>query len=192
VALRYPDEPDYTSVYDRAGLVGPRTLLGHVIHVSDAELQLIAARGAIAVHCPTSNLALGSGRMPLARLRRAGVRWVLGSDVGAAREPCLLDVIAAALDVHQGHADLTAVEAFHRASIGRFALLHGASEGRLARLGDRPGVLLVRDHDGPRPGDDPEGWLRAWVARWSAEGDPGLRAILPWSALSGAGHGAIG
>ncbi len=192
VASRFPDAPDYTSVYERAGLVGPRTLLGHVIHVSDDELDRIARRSAIAVHCPTSNVALGSGRMPLERLRRAGVRWVLGSDVGAASEPCLLDVIAAALEIHRGHAELTAVEAFHRATIGRFALLQGASEGRLSRLGDRPGVLRVRDHDGPRPEQDPEGWLRAWVARWGAEGDPGLHAVLPWSALPGAGSGGIG
>jgi guanine deaminase len=127
VGRLFPAARDYLEVYERAGLVGPRTLLAHAVHVSDDELARIAAARAVVVHCPTSNTALASGRMPLARLRAAGVAWVLGSDVGAGPDPCLLDVIAEALDVHPTGA-VSAVELFHRATLGLRALEEGLTD----------------------------------------------------------------
>ena len=50
---------------------------------TDAELDLLAATGAWASHCPTSNSALGSGLFPLRRHVEHGARVALGSDVGA-------------------------------------------------------------------------------------------------------------
>jgi guanine deaminase len=73
----------YLESYDRHGLVGPRSVLAHNVHPSDAELKLLAASGATVAHCPTSNAALGSGLFPLDRHLSAGVRVALGSDVGA-------------------------------------------------------------------------------------------------------------
>jgi guanine deaminase len=57
----YPDAKDYTDIYDRYGLLGSRTLLGHCIHLSPREADAIHEAGAVAVFCPTSNLFLGSG-----------------------------------------------------------------------------------------------------------------------------------
>jgi guanine deaminase len=73
----------YVDVYDRHGLVGPRTVLAHDVHPTDDELKLLAAREAAVAHCPTSNCALGSGLFPLKRHIEAGVPVALGSDVGA-------------------------------------------------------------------------------------------------------------
>jgi guanine deaminase len=143
VARAFPSARDYLDVYGRAGLVGPRTLLGHAIHVSGDELSRIAAADAVVVHCPTSNLALGSGRMELERLRAHGVRWVLGSDVGAGPDPSMADVIDAALSVHEGFAPVTATELFHRATLGPVAVLGGRTELRQERCGDRPGALVL-------------------------------------------------
>ncbi|MGE3963953.1 MAG: guanine deaminase [Planctomycetota bacterium] len=83
IARQFPHAPDYTSVYEHAGLVRPRCLLAHCIHLSDEELRRIAAASAAAVYCPDSNFFLHSGRFPLQRARAAGVTVALGSDVGA-------------------------------------------------------------------------------------------------------------
>ena len=87
----FPDAPHYTGVYDHFGLLGPRTLLGHGIHLSDAEWRLLAERGARIVHCPSSNFFLGSGLFDMARARLEGVVVGLGSDVGAGTSLSMLD-----------------------------------------------------------------------------------------------------
>jgi guanine deaminase len=73
----------YTATYDDPGLLGERSVLAHNVHATDAELELLAARGTAVSHCPTSNAALGSGLFPLARHVDHGVGVALGSDVGA-------------------------------------------------------------------------------------------------------------
>lgn len=70
---------DYTTVYERAGLIGSRTLLAHAIWLSPDEWRRISK--ASVVHCPTSNVFLGSGVMDWHRARCCRVG--LGSDVGA-------------------------------------------------------------------------------------------------------------
>ena len=60
---------DYTDVYDKCGLLTPRTVLGHCIHLSQRERETLAARGANVAHCPTANLFLQSGILPLDTMR---------------------------------------------------------------------------------------------------------------------------
>jgi guanine deaminase len=79
----------YLDSYDRHGLVGPRSVLAHNVHPSDAELKLLAARGGTVAHCPTSNAALGSGLFPLDRHLTFGVPVALGCDVGAGTGFCM-------------------------------------------------------------------------------------------------------
>jgi len=79
----FPEALDYTDVYQRAGLLGPRTLLGHGIHLSPRERGAILAAGASIVHCPRSNAFLKSGIMPLRRWLDEGLSVGLGTDVGA-------------------------------------------------------------------------------------------------------------
>jgi guanine deaminase len=79
----FPAAKDYTDVYASAGLLGPRTLLGHCIHLAHSERETIRAAGAAIVHCPRSNAFLKSGIMPLRRWLDEGLTVGLGSDVGA-------------------------------------------------------------------------------------------------------------
>jgi guanine deaminase len=80
---------DYTTTYERAGLLGPRSVLAHNVHPTLPELMMLAGHGAAVAHCPTSNAALGSGLFPLASHLALGVRFGLGSDVGAGTGFCL-------------------------------------------------------------------------------------------------------
>ncbi|MEP7454768.1 guanine deaminase [Phyllobacterium sp. SB3] len=82
VAELFPWSRDYTDVYRHYGLLGPKTLLGHCIHLTDAEISVIASSKSVAVFCPTSNLFIGSGLFNLARLRDADVRTAIATDIG--------------------------------------------------------------------------------------------------------------
>jgi len=74
---------DYTTSYERAGLLGLRSVLAHNVHPTVPELRLLAQTGTAVAHCPTSNAALGSGSFPMGLHLQHGVRFALGSDVGA-------------------------------------------------------------------------------------------------------------
>jgi guanine deaminase len=91
----FPDAVDYTDVYDRAGGLGPRAILAHAIHLSDREVGRLAESGAVIVHCPSSNLFLASGAMPLTRYLAGGIRIGLGSDVAAGPDAPLFSVMRA-------------------------------------------------------------------------------------------------
>lgn len=65
---------------DRLGVLGPRTSLAHGIHLDGADIELLAERGAVVVHNPSSNLRTGSGRAPVFDLLGAGARVALGAD----------------------------------------------------------------------------------------------------------------
>ena len=91
----FPEAIDYTDVYDRAGGLTPRAILAHAIHLSDREVARLAESGAVIAHCPSSNLFLASGAMPLARYLAAGIRVGLGSDVAAGPDVLLFGVMRA-------------------------------------------------------------------------------------------------
>jgi guanine deaminase len=95
VARLFPDAADYTDVYDRAGGLRPGSILGHAIHLSDREIGRLAESGAAIAHCPSSNLFLASGAMPLARYREAGITIGLGSDVAAGPDLSMFAVMKA-------------------------------------------------------------------------------------------------
>ncbi|CAM4354013.1 guanine deaminase [Deinococcus marmoris] len=78
----FPGSLDYLDTYDRAGLLGRRSVLAHSVHTTDRELVQMAAHHCTAAHCPCSNSALGSGLFPLKRHLNAGVHVSLGTDVG--------------------------------------------------------------------------------------------------------------
>jgi len=78
----FPAARDYLDVYDRHGLIGPRSVVAHDVHPTDAELARLAETRAVACHCPGSNHFIGSGLFPMARHLAAGARAALGTDVG--------------------------------------------------------------------------------------------------------------
>jgi guanine deaminase len=91
----FPAARDYTDVYERAGGLGPRSILAHAIHLGEREVARLASSGARVAHCPASNLFLSSGTMPLARYLGTGIAVGLGSDVAAGPELSLFSVMRA-------------------------------------------------------------------------------------------------
>lgn len=80
----YPQARDYTDVYEMYGLLGPKSLFGHCIHLSEREADALSDSGSVAVFCPTSNLFLGSGLFDYQRFRRRDkpLRIAAATDVG--------------------------------------------------------------------------------------------------------------
>jgi guanine deaminase len=93
VARLFPEARDYVDVYDRAGGLGPRSILAHAIHLSPREEARLAETGTRLAHCPTSNLFIGAGVMPLASRLAAGLTVGLGSDVSGGPELSLFGVM---------------------------------------------------------------------------------------------------
>ncbi len=97
VAELFPNRT-YTQVYDEAGLLGPRSLFGHGIHLLPEERELLQQRGSIIAHCPVANNFLQSGIMPRSRWLTDQLRVSLGSDVGAGTERSMIRVARAMLE----------------------------------------------------------------------------------------------
>ena len=93
VARLFPEARDYVDVYDRAGGLGPRTVLAHAVHLSDRELARLVETDTRVAHCPASNLFLASGIMPLSRYLEAGLGIGLGSDVAGGPDPSIFSVM---------------------------------------------------------------------------------------------------
>jgi 5-methylthioadenosine/S-adenosylhomocysteine deaminase len=74
------DNLEYLS---QVGLANERLCAAHCVHVTDAEQRLLADRAVKVLHCPGSNLKLGSGVAPIVEMRRQGISVSLGAD-GAA------------------------------------------------------------------------------------------------------------
>ncbi|HEX4299117.1 MAG TPA: guanine deaminase, partial [Devosia sp.] len=78
----YPNLKDYLGIYERYHLLGPKTLLGHCIHLTHRECEVLAETRSVAVWCPTSNLFIGSGLFDHDRLAGYGARIAIATDVG--------------------------------------------------------------------------------------------------------------
>ena len=135
VRALFPDARDYVDVYDARGLLRPRSILAHGVHLSEAEFQRLHDRGAAIVHCPTANTFLGSGLMDLAAARKVErpVRVGLGTDVGGGTSLSMLRTMAEAYKVAQLRGEtLDVFDLLHLATAGgAFAL---GLDGRIGRL----------------------------------------------------------
>jgi len=66
--------------FDNQGVLTPRTVLAHCVHLADDEFDLLSRRGVSVAHCPVSNMKLASGIAEVGRMLRAGVNVTLGTD----------------------------------------------------------------------------------------------------------------
>jgi guanine deaminase len=115
----FPEARNYLDVYARAGLLGPRSVFGHCIHMTEAEVAAMAETGSVAAFCPTSNLFLGSGLFDRKRLAGAGVRIGLATDVGGGTSYSMLRTAAEGYKVLQLNGQSwPAAEAFYQMTLG--------------------------------------------------------------------------
>ena len=114
----------------RSGILGPRTLAVHCVHLDATDRAILRESGATVVTCPRSNDALGVGRAPVPALLREGVPVALGTDSLASVDD--LDPFAEMAALARAHPELPADVVLH------VATLAGA---RALGLGDRLGSI---------------------------------------------------
>ena len=153
------------------GLASPHLCTAHCVWVTDREMDLLAERDVKVLHCPGSNLKLGSGIAPVARMRRRGISVSLGADGAACNNR--LDMfeeirLAAVLQaVVEGPGTLPARDAIRMATregaraLGMEAELGSIEPGKRADL-----ILVERDRPHLAPDADPWSTL-AYAARGS-------------------------
>jgi 5-methylthioadenosine/S-adenosylhomocysteine deaminase len=134
---------------DRAGMLGPHTVLAHGCWLDRSELELIAERGATVATNPVANLKLAVGRMfPYREARDVGVAVGLGTDGPGSNNSLdlLSDAKTFALVQKNEARDPAAVTATETLAIaaGRRSQLLG---GQGLAVGAPADLLLVRDSD---------------------------------------------
>ena len=143
------------------GLATPHLCTAHCVWVSEAERALLAERDVKVMHCPSSNLKLGSGLAPIAEMRAQGISVSLGADGAACNnrldmfEEMRLAATIQAVRRHPGA--LTARDAVWMATReGARALAMEAEIGSI-EPGKRADLILInrdRVHQAP----DPDPW----------------------------------
>jgi 5-methylthioadenosine/S-adenosylhomocysteine deaminase len=133
---------------DSLGLTGPHVALAHCVHLSDDEIETLEKTRTNVVHCPSSNLKLGSGIAPIAKLLDRGVSVSLGADGAACnnRLDMLTEMRTAALLQKALHGP----EVLAANRVLRMATIDGAKAMGLDRkigsleAGKRADVAIVR------------------------------------------------
>ena len=143
---------DEIAYLDSVGISGPRTALAHCVWVDKDDIAVLARQRTNVVHCPSSNLKLGSGIAPIPEMLAAGCRVGIGAD-GA---PCnngldaFVEMRLAALlqKPRLGPEALPALQALELATLGGARALGLEAEIGSIEAG-KCADLIVLDLDGP-------------------------------------------
>ncbi|MBI2884000.1 MAG: guanine deaminase [Candidatus Methylomirabilis oxyfera] len=162
VRALFPETRHYTDVYFRTSLLGPKTILAHAIYVSPEERGLLADTRTCLSHCPTSNLFLRSGLMPVRELLDMGLHIGLGSDVGGGPTLSPFEIMRSAIYVHTarrflpdfGGGDISPTTALYMATLGGAQAL-GLDDkiGSLARGKEADFIVVNPQRLSPTPVD---------------------------------------
>lgn len=163
----------YTQVYEECGLLGPRTIMGHGIHLQSDERDLLRSTKTVIAHCPVANTFLQSGIMPRSRWNSEGVRLSLGSDIGAGTERSMVRTARAMIEMAKlarlSNPEFTlptAAEAWWQITAGNAAALGWNDCGKLA-VGAEADLVIARPNFAWQHAPDPLAvLLYAWDDRW--------------------------
>jgi guanine deaminase len=115
----FPQARSYLDVYEQFGLLRERTMLAHCIWLDGDDRARMAATGAAAAVCPTSNLFLGSGLFDFAAADAAQLRLSLATDVGGGTSFSMLQTMNETYKVaRMGNTYLPALRMFYLATLG--------------------------------------------------------------------------
>ena len=145
---------------DSLGLTGAHVALAHCVHLDDAEMEILKRTGTHVLHCPSSNLKLGSGIAPITEMLSRGISVSLGAD-GA---PCnnRLDMFTEMRSAALLQKALHGAESLPASRVLRLATIDGAralgldSEIGSLEAGKRADISVInlnRLHLAPRPAD---------------------------------------
>jgi guanine deaminase len=181
----FEDVKSYTEIYERTGMLGRRSLMGHGIHLSPKELKILHDTDTAVIHCPTSNApleqkGLGSGLFDFRTVEKAHVRWALGSDIGGGPFLSMFDVMRSFVDQNHaaGKPGATYVKALYRATLAGAEIMGvGRKTGNLDPKKDAS-FIIVPVKGGVRK--NTEKTLEAIVSAHSREQYENLVSFVSW------------
>lgn len=148
------DEPAYL---DSVGISGPRAALAHCVWVDGEGIARLARQQTNVVHCPSSNLKLGSGVAPVPEMLAAGCRVAIGADGAACnnRLDAFEEMRLAALiqKPRLGPESLPAAQVLDLATLGGARALGLEAEIGSIEVGKRADLIAL-DLDGPHAQPD--------------------------------------
>ena len=136
----------YTAVYESYGLLSPHTILAHAIHLRDEELAILKEYDCRIAHCPDSNFYLKSGEFPLSRIKAAGLKIALGSDVGAGTT-LRMPHHAKMMNFRASSLPVLPSEAFYSMTLGAAKALHQESSIGSLSVGKSADLILLESPD---------------------------------------------
>jgi 5-methylthioadenosine/S-adenosylhomocysteine deaminase len=145
---------------DSVGLTGKHVVLAHCVHLSDEEIETLARTQTNVSHCPSSNLKLGSGIAPVAKLLENQVSVSLGADGAACnnRLDMFTEMRTAALlqKALHGPEVIPAKRALRMATIDGAKALGLEQEIGSLEIGKKADLMLLKlgeTHTTPKPQD---------------------------------------
>jgi guanine deaminase len=146
----FPKYRSYTEVYEKAGLLGEKSIMAHCIYLSDSEIKVLKKTGTKIAHCPTSNRFLKSGIMPFRKYFDSGIDIGLGTDVAGGYSLSMFNEMKEAVE-NSKYADLycdvappmTLPEAFYAATLGGAKVLSMDKEIGSLEKGKKADFLII-------------------------------------------------
>jgi cytosine/adenosine deaminase-related metal-dependent hydrolase len=139
----WPADCSPTEYLRRRGGLFPRNLLVHGVHLTGADIKLLAEAGMFLALCPRSNARLNVGQAPVASLHKAGVKLALGTDSLASNDSLSLwDELAFAHGWFAGQLDPPTL--FQMATLGGAAALGLETELGSLTVGKQCSFQLLR------------------------------------------------
>jgi 5-methylthioadenosine/S-adenosylhomocysteine deaminase len=129
------------------GLTGKHVALAHCVHLDDSEMNTLAETMTNVVHCPSSNMKLGSGIARIAEMIERGISVSLGADGAACnnRLDMFTEMRSAALlqKVINGPSALNAGRVLRMATIDGATAMGKAQEIGSLEIGKRADLAVV-------------------------------------------------
>jgi guanine deaminase len=115
----FPERKNYLDIYDHYGLLGPRSVFAHGVHLEDEEFKRLTDTQSSISFCPTSNLFLGSGLFNLEAANSFNTQVSIATDVGGGTSFSMLQTLSEAYKICQlKQYSLDAKQAFYMATLG--------------------------------------------------------------------------
>ena len=152
----------YTEIYEKTGMLGKRSLMGHGIHLSPKELKVLKKTDTSIIHCPTSNApilerGLGSGLFDFNKTEKEKVRWALGSDIGGGPFLSMFDVMRSFVEqnLEKKIKGATYIKALYRSTLAGAKILGlGKKTGNLKKGKDANFIVVPYKGSSPQNAED--------------------------------------
>jgi len=101
IAEKYGKTP--VMLMDEIGLFDTRSIVAHMVHLTDEEIEIVGKKSVNIAHCLESNLKLGSGFAPIKKYMDKGANISIGTDGAASNNDLdMLGEISAVAKFHKG------------------------------------------------------------------------------------------